>query len=290
MVRTLALLALLVAGNRLPAQDVPLENCDLLPVVQVRISGMKFLFLVDTAAVSILNAGSFAHGDPTRVTVQSWSGTTETDGKDVTVGDLAIGERHLRNVRLRAVDLSAIGRGCGRRIDGILGMDLLGQLGLIVDLKNHTARFLPDPETAQARLTELQRQLAECERAFNRGDEVTLADCLDPQVVIFTTAGDYRGRAAAMDYFRNRYFGQHPSGQLVMTVRGQHPIGEAIWIEYDLRIALGDGAFVARGTALCQKLDGRWRIAHMNHSNPPAIGPQRSEGALKSSSTPESRQ
>jgi len=27
---------------------------------------------------------------------------------------------------------------------------------------------------------------------------------------------------------------------------------------------------VARGTALCRKEEGKWRIVHMNHSSPPA--------------------
>jgi ketosteroid isomerase-like protein len=258
------LLAACVAAAR--SEDIPLESCDRLPVVQVRISGMKFLFLVDTAAISTLNLKSFAHGDPTRVAVSSWSGTVETKAQEVVVSDLAVGRHHLRNVRFLAVDLSAIGRACGRSIDGILGIDLLSALGATVDLK--TPRLLLDPETAQARLAELEEQLTACQDAFNRADEAAFADCLDEKIVLFAVGGDFYGREAAMEYYRDRYFRHNPPARLAFTPRAHHLIGQAIWLEYDLRITLGARVIVARGTALCQKQDGKWRIVHLNHSNP----------------------
>lgn len=268
MLRTLLLLVLLAAWSPVRAEEIPLESCDRLLVVQVRISGMKFLFLVDTAAVSMLNLKSFAHGEPFKAAVRSWNGTVETNAQDVIVGDLAVGQHHFKDLRLTAVDLSAIGRACGRRIDGILGIDLLGKLGATVDLKTHTARLPPDTETMQARVSEFEQHLMACQQAFNRADEAVFADCLDPQVVLFAVGGDYYGRDKAMEYYRNRYFRQHPPAQLSLTPRAYHPVGDAIWLEYDLRITLSDQVIVARGTALCQKQDGRWRIVHMNHSHP----------------------
>jgi ketosteroid isomerase-like protein len=268
MVRTVLLVVLLAGcGAAARPEDIPLENCDRLPVVQVRISGMKFLFLVDTAAVSTLNLKSFAHGDPTRAAVSSWSGTVETKAQEVVVADLAVGRHHLKNVRLLAVDLSAIGRACGRSIDGILGIDLLSTLGATVDLKSPAPRLRLDPETAEARVAELERQLTACQDAFNRADEEALADCLDEQIVLFAVGGDFYGREAAMEYYRDRYFRHKPRAQLALTPRAHHMIGEAIWVEYDLRITLGEQVILARGTALCQKQDGKWRIVHMNHSN-----------------------
>jgi ketosteroid isomerase-like protein len=269
MVRTLLFLVVMAACS--PAarsEDIPLESCDRLPVVQVRISGMKFLFLVDTAAVSTLNLKSFAHGDPTKAAVSSWSGTVQTNAQDVVVADLAIGQHHLKNVRLLAVDLSAIGRACGRSIDGILGIDLLSTLGATVDLKRPAPRLLLDPETAQARVAQLERQITACQDAFNRADEAAFADCLDDQIVLFAVGGDFYGREAAMEYYRQRYFRHNPPPQLALTSRGHHLIGEAIWVEYDLRITVGEQVVRARGSALCQKQDGKWRMVHMNHSNP----------------------
>lgn len=271
MFRTLSVFLLLLLGASGPAraEDIPLETCDRLPVVQVRISGMKFLFLVDTAATSMLNLQSFAHGDPRTVSVTSWTGTVETKAQEVTVADLAIGQHHFKNLLLPAVDLSAIGRGCGRRIDGIFGIDLLGKLGATLDLRDHAARLQVNSETDQARIEELHKQLLGCEQAFNRADEAAFADCLDPQLVTFTVAGDFYGRDAAMEYYRTRYFRHDPPAQLFITPRAHHAIGEAVWVEYDLRVELGDRTIVARGTALCQRFDGKWRIVHMNHSTPP---------------------
>jgi ketosteroid isomerase-like protein len=268
MLRSLLFLALLAAWFPVQSEEIPLENCDRLLVVQVHISGMKFLFLVDTAAVSMLNLRSFPHGEPFRAAVKSWNGTTETSAQDVVVGDLQVGQHHFRNLRLTAVDLSAIGLACGRSIDGILGIDLLVQLGATVDVKNRIAHLPGDAESVPERVAELERQLGACQQAFNRADEAAFADCLDPQVVFFAVGGDYYGRDAVMEYHRDRYFRQNPPAQLSFTPRAHHAIGEAIWMEYDLRITVNDRVIAARGTALCQKEDGKWRIIHMNHSIP----------------------
>ena len=250
------------------AEEILLETCARLPVVEVRISGMKFMFLVDTAADSMLNLKSFAHGDPATTQVSSWSGTMEAAGQDVTVADLAVGRHHFKYLRLLAIDLSAIGRTCGRRIDGILGIDLLARLGATVDLKSHPARLLMDSNTTEAQIAELHAELVACEQAFNRGDEEAFAACFDPNVVVFAVGGDFYGRDAAMEYYHTRSFPQHPPAQLAIMPRAHHPIGDAIWVEYDLRVVLGDQIIQARGTALCQKAYGRWHIVHVNHSNP----------------------
>ncbi|HLW52636.1 MAG TPA: nuclear transport factor 2 family protein [Candidatus Angelobacter sp.] len=270
MARTwlLALALVLIPTLSSFCEDIPLENCDRLPLVEVRISGNKFIFLVDTAATSALNLQAFAHGDPTRAAVSSWTGTTEARAQNVVIHDLAIGSHHLKNIRLIAVDLSAIGRACGRRIDGILGLDLMIQLGLTVDLKNHTARFPADSEDVQARVAELSAALLACEAAFNRADEAVFSACLDPNVVLFAAGGDFYGRDAAMQYYREHYFRHNPPAHLDLTPRAHHPIGGAIWMEYDLRLSLGERILQVRGTALCTKSDGRWRIVHMNHSSP----------------------
>jgi ketosteroid isomerase-like protein len=268
MVRTLLLLVFLASYSPVRSEEILLETCDQLPVVEVRVSGMKFIFLVDTAALSTLNVKSFAHGDPITANISSWSGTVEAKGQDVIVGDLAIGRHHFKALHLLAVDLSAIGRACGRRIDGILGIDLLARLGATVDLKSHPGRLLVDSDASQ-RIAELHAQLVECEQAFNRADEKVLAECFDPDVVVFAVGGDFHGRDAAMEYYRTNYFQRRPRAQLTMMPRAHHPIGDAIWVEYDLRIALGERTIQARGTALCTKTDGRWRIVHFNHSSPP---------------------
>lgn len=44
--------------------------------------------------------------------------------------ELAIGTHALHDVRLPAIDLSPLTKACGKRIDGILGVDLLDKMGV----------------------------------------------------------------------------------------------------------------------------------------------------------------
>ena len=262
------LLLLCLATALACGEEIPLQDCDKLPVVEVSISGKHFLFLVDTAATSMLNLASFAHGDALDISVTSWSGTAVTRAQEVTVGEVVLGDHHFKNIKLPAIDLSAIGRACGRPIDGVFGVDLLRQWGATVDLKNHTAHLPASAQTADAQAAELHQRLLACEDAFNRADESTFADCLDPAIVLFATGGDFYGREAAMRYYRENYFDQHPPAQLSITPRAHHRLGDAIWVEYDLRIRVANREILARGSALCEKTD-KWRIVHMNHSSPP---------------------
>lgn len=268
---------LLICAASLPsaqAEEIHLDSCDGLPVAQVSVAGNRFRFLVDTAATSMLNSKSFAHGDSRKVSVTSWTGTVEARSREVALSELVIGDHRLIDLHLPAVDLSAIGNACGKRIDGILGVDLLSRLGATVDLKNHTAQLVTDSKDGKAGgaiIAELHQQLTGCEEAFNRADEAAFAECLDPQIVTFTVGGDFYGRDAVMAYYRQKYFEPNPRARVSMVSRDHHLIGDAVWVEYDLKIVLGEQVILARGTALCRKSGGRWRIVHMNHSNPPPV-------------------
>lgn len=266
---------LLLAGalGRSFAEDVPLTACDGLPMVEVSIGGMKFSFLLDTAATSTLNLGSFSYGDSQRISVTSWNGTYSARGQKVTISDFVIGEHHLQKLRLSAVDLSAIGRACGHTIDGILGIDLLRRLSVVVDLKAHVVRLPTDPEIAQSHVAELDKRLALCAQAFNSGEEQVLLDCLDPRVVLFTAMGDFYGREAFMEYLRRERSRQGALPQLVITPRAHHLLGEEVWAEVELRIKLEQQILRIRGTILCEKSGAVWRIVHLNSSAPSADEP-----------------
>lgn len=265
------LLVLLLAGA-VRAEDIPLTACDSLPTVQVSIAGMKLSFLLDTAATSMLNLGSFPHGDTEKVSVTSWNGTHSAAGQKVTISDFVIGEHHLRNLTLSAVDLSGIGRVCGHAIDGILGIDLLSRLSAVVDLKHHVARLPVDGGTARSLVAEIDERLALCTRAFNSGDEQVFSDCLDPRVVLFTTIGDFHGREAFIEYLRHERGSQGPPPHVVITPLVHHVIGEEIWTEFELGIRFGQQFLRTRGTALFEKSGAVWRIVHLNSSTPPNNG------------------
>ncbi len=249
------------------AQELPLERCDVLPMIEVQVAGLHKWFLVDTAATSILNLESFASGQARDIHVTSWSGTLATSAKEVTLPDLTVGRTKLLEVKLPAIDLSAIGRACGRKIDGILGVDLLGKLGASINLKEQTIHVATADEAHGAQMvTAMQDEMHRCVDAFNESDEEKFGDCLDPKIVLFSIDTELYGREQVVGYFRTRYFHQQPPAKLEILERAFHPIGEAVWYEYEFTIDSSRGKLQGRGMAMCKKSEGRWRMASMHHS------------------------
>src|SRR6202007_1651050 len=111
--------------------------------------------------------------------------------------------------------------------------------------------------TPEARFNQLDRQHSACEEAFNRSDEKAFEQCLDPDIVLLTSKGDFHGREAVMKHFKS-YFGQSPPVLVSFTPRGRHAIGTVIWIEYDMSVTVGSQVMKAHGTALYQKSGERW--------------------------------
>src|SRR5271163_3152547 len=249
------------------AQELPLEHCDVLPMIEVQIAGLHKWFLVDTAATSILNLESFAAGQARDIRVTSWSGTLATSAKEVTLPDLTVGRTKLVELKLPAIDLSAIGKTCGRTIDGILGVDLLGKLGASINLKEHTIHVATADERHSAEMvTAMQHEMHRCVEAFNESDEEKFGDCLDPKIVLFSTDTELYGREQVVGYFRQKYFHQQPAAKLEIRESAFHPIGEAVWYEYEFTIDSSRGKLHGRGMAMCKKSEGHWRMATMHHS------------------------
>jgi ketosteroid isomerase-like protein len=256
-----------VSPNIIHAQELPLERCDALPVIDVQIAGLHKWFLVDTAATSMLNLESFAEGQARNIHVTSWSGTLATSAKEVTLPDLSLGKTKLIELKLPAIDLSAIGKACGRKIDGILGVDLLGKLGASINLREQTIHVATADETHGAEMVAaMQHEMHRCVDAFNTSDEEKFGDCLDPKIVLFSTDTELYGREQVVGYFRQKYFHQQPAAKLEIRESAFHPIGEAVWYEYEFTIDSARGRLHGRGMAMCKKSEGHWRMASMHHS------------------------
>lgn len=249
------------------AQEIPLQNCGGLLTIPVNVGDRALTFLVDTAANStFLNVKSFPNGIYKPAAIANWHGTDSVIGREVFLDELVIGDQHLKNLKLSAIDLSSMQQACGKRIDGVLGANLLEKLGMTIDLKNRVARFSAAPRDEQAQFDELDRQLGICGQAFSRSDEQVFAGCLDPEIVLYTFAGSYHGREDVLKYFANAYFHRDPPAALTLTPRAHHLTGNVIWLEYELRIALPQQVIHARGTALFRNAGGSWLLLHMNHS------------------------
>jgi ketosteroid isomerase-like protein len=288
----LALAALLVVNAPATAQqpspaprpapaagEIPLERCDRLPVVKVRIEGADFRFLVDTGATTFLNLKSFAGGKSRNIEISSWSGTGSTSARMVTLPELTLGAHRLEKLRLPAVDLAPIGQACGGQIDGILGVDLLEQMGATIDLQRRVARLgnvttLPPAPADDAAARQHHAQIEEgCIGAFNAGDLQALENCLDPDVVLFTPWGEARGRKAMLDYVRERYFSLRPLPRMEMKTRSVRIIGDAAWYDYDYSITLPGGRIEGRGTGVCRRHGDRWLLLNMHNSRLEAPDP-----------------
>src|SRR5713101_7072384 len=138
------------------AEEIPLERCDYLPVVTVKIDKTDMRFLVDTAATTMLNLKSFSSGRSKRISITSWSGTAATSAREVSLPELALGGHRLRDLKLPAIDLSPIGNACGGRIDGILGIDLLDEMGVTIDLKRQVALLGGQPVDVNATFDQME--------------------------------------------------------------------------------------------------------------------------------------
>jgi len=249
------------------AQEIPLDHCDALPVVEIRVAGNPRLFLIDTAATSMLNLESFTQGSSLDIRVTSWSGTLATSAKQVTIGDLEVGKTKVVRLALPAIDLSVIGKACGRKIDGILGADLLGKLGATVDFGRQLLHVTTADDLHEAELvSEMRRDTERCTKAFNESDEETFRDCLDAKIVLFTTQDEFYGREKVAGYFRDRYFHQSMPARLEIRESAFHAVGDAVWYEYQFTVDSARGRLSGRGMAMCKKTGGHWRMASMHHS------------------------
>jgi hypothetical protein len=215
-----------------------------------------------------LNLKSFSSTEAAEITMESWNGTGAASGRKVVLRDFTIGEHQLNNLALVAIDLTPLERSCQKRIDGVLGADLIAKLGLTIDLKNRVGILDAEARTPESRLNQLTAQQAACEDAFNRSDERALEACLDPNIVLLTSHGDFHGRKAVMRHFKDAYFGQHPPVLVRLTPRSRQVIGTVIWMEYEMTVTMSGQMTRARGTALFQKSGERWLMSNMNFSAP----------------------
>ncbi len=249
-----------------PTNEVPIERCDRLPVVKVRIGSVEMRFLVDTAATTMLNLKSFAGGRLKDIQVTSWSGTAATSAREVSIPELSLGTHHLRDLKLPAIDLSPIGNACGSTIDGILGVDLLDKMGVTIDLKRQIASLATDPVDAKAIYAEMESSMQSCVTAFNEGKAAEFEECLEPETVMYTADGEFVGRKKVLEYLRDRYFKFAPDLCYKMKMHEAQAFGNALWYSYDYSIDTPKEHLAGHGFAMCRKSGTRWRMLNMHNS------------------------
>ena len=248
--------------------EIPLQRCDRLPVVILQINGADSRFLIDTAATSMLNDKSFTSGHSKEVRVQSWNQTTALSARVVSIAVLKLGSHILRNVTLPAIDLSALAKACGAPLDGVLGVDLLEQLGVTIDLQRSVARLgIAAPSSSEVSIiAEMEQAMHSCSAAFNNADAATLSACFDPDFVLSSPAGELRGRDQATNHFQQTYFGLTPRAHFSLTMKDQRAVGNVVWSLYDYTIESPSIHTTGRGMMLCRKSENHWYILSMHES------------------------
>lgn len=249
--------------------EIPIERCDRLPVVTMKVAGENRQFLLDTAATTILNLKSFASGGSKQVEITSWSGTAPTNGGVVYLSEVELGTHKLRDLKLPSIDLSPIGKACGGQIDGILGVDLLDQMGMTIDLKRRVAVTAPagEPGDSADAFAAAERDMGPCNVAFNQGDVKVMEECFDPDIVFYTQHGEYRGRQEAMRYLSERYFKFALRLHYDARPHDVRTFGDALWYSYDFWIDTPEERLTRHGMTMCRRdAGGRWRILNVHNS------------------------
>ncbi len=250
-----------------PPNEVPIERCDRLPIVKVRIGSTEKRFLVDTAATTILNLKSFIGGNTKGIQITSWSGTAFTNAREVSIPDLALGGHHLRNLKLPAIDLSPVGDACGGPIDGILGVDLLDEMGVTIDLKRQVALLGADDPDPKVVYAEMENSMQSCVTAFNQGKAAEFEECLEPETVMYTPDGEFVGRAQVLKYLRERYFKYAPDLSYKIKMHDVQTFGNAVWYSYDYSLDTPKEHLAGHGFAMCRKSGTRWRMLNLHNSS-----------------------
>ena len=264
--RALVVGLLLIFPTVLPAQtnEVPLETCDVLPVVKVRLGSTDMRFLVDTGATTLLNLRSFTAGKLKDIQITSWSGTTFTNAREISLPEITVGTHHFRDLKLPAIDLSPIGKACGGPIDGILGVDLLDKMEITIDLKRRILASNPsDPNVVYA---DMEGSMHSCVMAFNAGKAAEFEDCLDPNSVMYTADGEFVGRKQVVKYLSERFFKYAPDLSYKMKMHQVQTYGNAVWYSYEYSIDTPKEHLAGHGFAMCCKNGSRWQMLNLHNS------------------------
>jgi uncharacterized protein (TIGR02246 family) len=249
-------------------EEIPIGRCDVLPVVQVKVAGQDMRFLLDTGATTILNLKAFSAGTSKKIRVDSWQGSAATSAREVTLPDFQLGIHILHDLKLPAIDLSPIGKACGGTIDGILGVDLLDRMGVTIDLQRKVAvlNFAPAPADSKARFDQMESSMHHCNDAFNHARASELEDCFDPEIVLYTQHGEFRGRKQVMQYLNDVYFKDPKNLHFEMEPHDIRTFGDALWYSYDYTMDRGSEHRAGHGVAMCRRQEGKWLILNMHNA------------------------
>ena len=245
-------------------EEIPIQRCDVLPYVVVKVAGKDMHLLLDTAATSILKVKSFSSGVSKEIHVSSWSGMAATSAREVSIPEILLGKHKLQILKLPAIDLSPIGKACGGQIDGILGVDLLDKIGLTIDLQRRVAMLKGVDATVRDQFNDMEKSMERCTDAFNLGHADELIDCLDPEIVFYTPEGEFSGRQQVMEYLQRTFLKFAPNLHYQREIHDVRSFGDALWYSYDYTLEMPRRGVAGHGMAMCRPAERT--VAHAEHA------------------------
>ena len=152
-------------------------------------------------------------------------------------------------------------------MDGILGVDLLDKMGVTIDLKRQVASTGPAETDARVMYGQMEAHMHHCAEAFEQGAAKELEECFDPEIVLYTPDGEYRGRKQAVEYLQGRYMKYAPNLCYTMKLQDVKSFGDALWYSYEYEITAPQERVVGHGMSMCRKdSDGKWVVLNLHNS------------------------
>ena len=159
------------------------------------LKGLNFLF--DTGATpSVLDprVAKKLHliTEPTPIAVLGGS----VQGQTATVASLQIGPITRENIAVSVQDLSSIQNGLPIQLDGIVGLDVLGQSTFVIDYESRQIRFGPLPPMADSIPFHIKEGLALVDATVNHEQVHLLMDTGASSMILFEAMTDPASKMA----------------------------------------------------------------------------------------------
>jgi len=105
-----------------------------------------------------------------------------------------------------------------------------------------------------------------CAEAFEQGNAKELEACFDPEIVLYTPDGEYRGRKQAVEYLQKRYMKYAPDLSYKLALKDVKAFGDALWYSYDFEIISPTEHVAGHGMSMCRKIEGQWYVLNLHNS------------------------
>jgi hypothetical protein len=241
---------------------VPLKSCDRLLLAPVEIDGRKYDFLVDTGATTILNARTF-RGDARDVVINSYRGEAAMKGTTVRVREFRLGHGKASDLDFKAIDLSAIGEACGGRVDGLLGVDMLGKFDATIDVKNKLAKI---GRAHDAEFSALMARMTHCNDLFNQGETEHFRAQFAPDIVWVGPDFELRGRDAVIRHLQDDFVRRGAKMISYTKPEDFHLEGDTYWVNYLCDVVLPNRTLHYRATMVSRLHGDQWQLQTAHYS------------------------